>query len=134
MNHASKLTSPYPGLRPYQEDEKDNFFGREADCEILVDKLLSNRLTLLFAATGVGKSSLLQAAVMPQLKQPLGENLCVIYHNDWVLAPIDSLKESIIKGITTQNIPFNPQQTLPELLEFCTLFTRHPFGYYSGSI
>jgi hypothetical protein len=118
--------SPYPGLRPYREDEKDNFFGRDADCEILVDKLLGNRLTLLFAATGVGKSSLLQAAVIPQLKDSLGENLTVIYHNDWVLQPIDSLKNSIITGIKSQAIPVNEQQTLPELLEFCTLFTRHP--------
>ena len=52
----SKQSSPYPGLRPYREDEKENFFGRDADREILVDKLLSNRLTLLFAATGVGKA------------------------------------------------------------------------------
>lgn len=124
--HSSSDNSPYPGLRPYREDEKDNFFGRDADREILVDKLLSNRLTLLFAATGVGKSSLLQAAVMPQLKDPLGENLSVIYHNDWVLNPIDSLKQSIINSIKEQNIPLKEQQTLPELLAFCTLFTRHP--------
>lgn len=59
---------PYKGLRPYEEEDRDNFFGRDEDCRILIDKILANRLTLLFAASGVGKSSLLQAAVLPHLK------------------------------------------------------------------
>ncbi len=49
---------PYPGLRPYREDEYHKFFGRQADAEILIDKLLTNRLTLLFAASGVGSKQL----------------------------------------------------------------------------
>ena len=47
------------------------------DRKILVDKILTNKLTLLFAASGIGKSSLLQAAVLPQLKDPKQENLDV---------------------------------------------------------
>ncbi|SDZ75568.1 hypothetical protein SAMN05660964_00148 [Thiothrix caldifontis] len=78
------VIAPYPGLRPYHEDEQDKFFGRDADAEVLIDKVLTNRLTLLFAASGVGKSSLLQAAVIPRLKSPSGENLDVVYHIDWV--------------------------------------------------
>ncbi|MGB1258064.1 MAG: hypothetical protein ACPG51_19475, partial [Thiolinea sp.] len=69
---------PYPGLRPYREDERGKFFGRDTDTEILLDKVLTNRLTLLFAASGVGKSSLLQAAVIPHLKLKTGENLAVV--------------------------------------------------------
>ena len=65
---------PYKGLRPYEESDQRNFFGREAECKILLDKFLASRLTLLFAATGVGKSSLLQAAVLPRLKDSRQEN------------------------------------------------------------
>ena len=70
--------SPYKGLRPYEEQDRDNFFGRDEDCRILIDKILANRLTLLFAASGVGKSSLLQAAVLPHFKDPKEENLDVV--------------------------------------------------------
>ena len=81
------MKEPYKGLRPYEEADQDNFFGREVEKQILVDKILTNKLTLLFAASGVGKSSLLQAAVMPELKRPDRENLTVIYYNDWVEDP-----------------------------------------------
>lgn len=50
---------PYKGLRSYTEADEDLFFGRDAERAILVDKILADKLTLLFAASGVGKSSLL---------------------------------------------------------------------------
>ena len=74
---------PYKGLRPYTEEDKDNFFGRESEKRILIDKILTHKLTFLFAASGVGKSSLLRAAVLPALKRPARmdrEPLDVIYY------------------------------------------------------
>lgn len=117
---------PYLGLRPYQEVDQHNFFGRDNDCEVLIDKVLSNRLTLLFAASGVGKSSLLNAAVLPKLKDPLGENLSVTYHNDWVQSPLSELKDTIREVVPTA-WEVTAEQTLCELVSFCSLFTRHPF-------
>jgi len=72
------LQQPYKGLQPYEEENQKIFFGREQERSILIDKILSNKLTLLFADTGVGKSSLLQASVIPELKQPERENLDVV--------------------------------------------------------
>ena len=126
--------SPYPGLRPYREDEQDRFFGREADKAILVDKILGNRLTLLFAASGVGKSSLLQAAVIPHLKADAGENLSVVYSIDWVRdehsTPLSRLHDAILKALRedgTLPADAHPEAgTLAELLEFCALFARTP--------
>ncbi len=124
-------SDPYPGLRPYHEDEQDKFFGRDADAEVLIDKVLTNRLTLLFAASGVGKSSLLQAAVIPRLKSPTGENLEVVYHIDWVSEPVSSVRAAVLKALhTSGKLPEGAAdeagETLAELLEFCGLFVRHP--------
>lgn len=58
------MQAPYIGLRPYEEADQDKFFGRDMDRQILIDKILTHKLTLLFATSGVGKSSLLQAAVI----------------------------------------------------------------------
>lgn len=88
-------TNPYPGLRPYQVTEQTKFYGRDADTQALLEKILANRLTLLFAATGVGKSSLLQAAILPQLSSEQGLALDVIYYNDWVAPPVQGLQAAI---------------------------------------
>src|SRR5262245_15045766 len=90
---------PYKGLRPYEAEDRHNFFGRDVDCRILIDKILANRLTLLFAAAGVGKSSLLQAKVLTQLKDPQHENLDVVYYSDWVSAPLPTLKHQVLKTL-----------------------------------
>jgi len=118
---------PYKGLRPYEEIDQDNFFGRTVEKQILVDKILTNKLTLLFAASGVGKSSLLQAAVIPELKRPDRENLTVIYYKDWVNDPSVTLKNTLFESLTqTQQLSASDMlagmTTLPEFLHVGTLF------------
>ncbi|MFY9261264.1 MAG: HEAT repeat domain-containing protein [Gallionella sp.] len=97
-NHPEN--TPYLGLRPFTEAEKDKFFGRDEEIHILTDKILAHRLTLLVAASGVGKSSLLQAGVMPQLRASGMADL--IYHNDWAIDPARDLKHSIVKHFIQQ--------------------------------
>lgn len=125
-------TAPYPGLRPYREDEKAKFFGRDVDADILIDKVLTNRLTLLFAASGVGKSSLLQAAVIPHLKSKTGENLTVVYHTDWVSDPVLSVRDAVLQALRAEGLlPEHSEEAefgekLPDLLAFCEVFVRPP--------
>jgi|GEM_PF-3444276 len=110
--------SPYLGLRPFKENEQDKFFGRLPEIHILTDKILAHRLTLLVAASGVGKSSLLQAGVMPALRATGMADL--IYHNDWVLNPAEALKKTIVKHFIAQqrvNADYQADFNLP-LVEF----------------
>jgi len=126
--------SPYPGLRPYTEEQQGSFFGRGDDRKILIDMILANRLTLLFAASGVGKSSLLRAAVLPHLTDPKHENLEAVYYSDWVTEPLPGLKQSVIESLQVSghldesiNINNLGEQTLTEFFQFITLFTSSPF-------
>jgi len=122
------MSEPYKGLRPYEEADRDNFFGREADKFILIDKILANKLTLLFAASGVGKSSLLQAAVLPELKHPERKNLEAFYYKDWVATPSQDLKNGLIAYFYQQHHlgSLNNQWSLKELLQQGAVFTREP--------
>src|SRR5262245_51569173 len=61
--------SPYPGLRPFESNERDLFFGRDRDAELLSNKIFAARLTLLFGQSGRGKSSLLRTLLIPQLER-----------------------------------------------------------------
>ncbi|ONI71029.1 hypothetical protein ALI144C_51695 [Actinosynnema sp. ALI-1.44] len=62
----SRDVHPYPGLRAFQPDQARWFFGRETDLSVLMDKI-DHRTGPVFvvAPSGVGKSSLLRAGVIP---------------------------------------------------------------------
>jgi energy-coupling factor transporter ATP-binding protein EcfA2 len=59
---------PYPGLRPFRRDETDLFFGREAQIEAMLAKLESHRFLAVVGVSGCGKSSLVQAGLLPALE------------------------------------------------------------------
>src|SRR5579875_3633531 len=59
--------SPYVGLSYFTEDRAAVFFGRDAERTMIIGNLRAARLTLLYAASGVGKSSLLRAGVQSRL-------------------------------------------------------------------
>jgi len=59
---------PYPGLRPFQLDETDIFFGREEQVDRLLDKLEEFRFLAVVGPSGCGKSSLVQAGMLAGLE------------------------------------------------------------------
>jgi hypothetical protein len=60
---------PYPGLRAFLPTEADRFFGRDAEVEALLERLLAKgeRFLALIGASGSGKSSLVYAGLIPKL-------------------------------------------------------------------
>lgn len=59
---------PYPGLRPF--DRSEHFYGREEDLAWLLQQIdIPQPLLILSGASGSGKSSLLQAGLLPRLRQ-----------------------------------------------------------------
>jgi WD40 repeat protein len=63
------MTSPYVGLDYFGEADASLFFGRDAERTRLIGNLRASRLTLLYAQSGVGKSSLLRAGVAARLRE-----------------------------------------------------------------
>ncbi len=57
--------NPYVGLRPFEVDDRDLFFGRARDCREVKALWLANRLLVMYGASGAGKTSLIQAGVLP---------------------------------------------------------------------
>ena len=60
--------SPYKRLAPFEEHDSDLFFGRKADTERLLDAVRKNALVVVVGPSGVGKSSLVQAGLVPALR------------------------------------------------------------------
>lgn len=60
---------PYPGLRPFQEDEADIFFGRENHVDEILGRLEQKEHFLaVVGLSACGKSSLVRAGVLPALR------------------------------------------------------------------
>jgi energy-coupling factor transporter ATP-binding protein EcfA2 len=57
----------YPGVKPFETSEKDLFFGRDRDIKDLYDLIHLEKLIVLFGKSGYGKSSLLNAGIIPLL-------------------------------------------------------------------
>src|SRR5258705_1078757 len=64
---------PYRGLNPFQEADKDIFFGRQRLLELLLKKLQTTRLLFVVGPSGSGKSSLVLAGLIPALKNDIIE-------------------------------------------------------------
>src|SRR2546430_1803099 len=60
---------PYPGLRPFTQDEWQLFFGREVMVDDAIKRLLRRRLLVVHGDSGSGKSSLIYAGVLPTLHE-----------------------------------------------------------------
>jgi len=98
MNGAAArqaIVEPYVGMRPFEPDEAEIFFGRERDASLLVNKVLASRLTVLYAQSGVGKSSLLRVLAIPQMERD--EGAIVVHHDAWAGDdPLASLTGSMV--------------------------------------
>src|SRR5512139_1071945 len=59
-------TNPYVGPRAFQTGEK--LYGRDSEVQQLLDLLIAERIVLLYSPSGAGKSSLVQAGLIPCLR------------------------------------------------------------------
>ncbi|WP_079432573.1 WD40 repeat domain-containing protein [Zoogloea sp. LCSB751] len=71
MSNAATPTCPYPGIRPFREDEEYLFFGREAQVDAMVDTLARQRFLAVIGSSGCGKSSLVNCGLRPALHRGL---------------------------------------------------------------
>ncbi|WP_441261149.1 nSTAND1 domain-containing NTPase [Bradyrhizobium sp. 521_C7_N1_3] len=60
---------PYRGLRPFREEDEAFFCGREAFTNKLVDVVNKHNLIALVGASGSGKSSVVRAGLVPNLRR-----------------------------------------------------------------
>ncbi|MBI1221689.1 MAG: hypothetical protein GC180_03710 [Bacteroidetes bacterium] len=65
----SKTVNPFPGLRPFRENEAPLFFGRKRHVNEIYSKLIKNRFVSVVGNSGSGKSSLVRAGLIPLLNQ-----------------------------------------------------------------
>lgn len=89
---TSPVTAPYVGLRPYEESERDLFFGRTREAALIRNTILATPMTVLVAPSGAGKTSLLRTLVLPGLRELAAH---IVYVDDWSDTPIAVLGRAL---------------------------------------
>jgi len=57
----------YPGTKPFGADQQDLFFGRDDDIRQLLSRISLEQMIVLYSKSGLGKSSLINAGILPQV-------------------------------------------------------------------
>lgn len=130
MTEQTFRDTPYKGLVPYSEEDAPFFFGREAEREIITANLMASRLTLLYGASGVGKSSVLRAGVAHNLRQLAQKNLSehgaaefgVLVFNSWRDNPVEVIARRLDEALSPlvpdrANVPAEGLLEFPEILK-----------------
>lgn len=63
------IEHPYLGLDSFREEHERFFFGRHQEIQELFVRVKDNILTVLFSRSGNGKTSLLRAGLLPELRR-----------------------------------------------------------------
>ena len=96
--------TPYVGLVPYREEDFGFFFGRDDERRIVTANLRASRLTILYGPSGVGKTSLLQAGVVHDLREEVVTNaaaqaeqvpIAICSFRDWREHPLPALMNAM---------------------------------------
>jgi hypothetical protein len=67
MLELNEIHNPFPGIRPFEMDETNLFFGRDGQSDELLKRMQRTRLLAVVGTSGSGKSSLIRAGLLPAL-------------------------------------------------------------------
>lgn len=117
MSATSTLAFRYPGAQPFRSSQDHIFCGRAEDIARLHRSITLNELTVLYGESGLGKTSLLNAGVLPRFSEV---NLLAIsprfyaYNKNHKTNPIEVIRKYLINTFTTIEEPDkkNPAHTV----------------------
>ncbi|HEY3521431.1 MAG TPA: hypothetical protein VGK80_10400 [Rhodanobacteraceae bacterium] len=103
INHVDTVTldpeNPWLGLFSYSEETRAYFHGRDEEAAELARRVQRKLLTVLFGQSGLGKTSLLRAGLVPRLR---GADFCPVYVRiDYAPespAPSEQIKQAIFRA------------------------------------
>ncbi len=102
-----KNINRYPGLTPFETKQKDLFFGRDDDSEKLYAQIKLQQTIVLYGKSGYGKSSLINAGIVPQLiddKQIKPQMIRLGAYTGEQLSPVHNFLSKVGSNTTTDSI------------------------------
>ena len=69
MSSGHMKQSPFKFLDPYEKKDKDIFFGREKEIQLLYETTFKTNLLLIYGQSGTGKTSLIQCGLANRFRE-----------------------------------------------------------------
>lgn len=91
----TQIAEPYKGMESYRQEDADIFFGRDAEGQLLAATIAGSPFTVLHAQSGAGKTSLLNARVIPNLEAGGLMPILVRLQND----PVESVRTAVLLNL-----------------------------------
>ena len=95
--------SPYQGLKRFNLKDRDRFFGRDTLIARLFEAVNRSNLSLVLGASGSGKSSVVRAGLIPELKKSLESQ--TFY--DFIFTPNQDPFDSLYRCLLSEEKDYN---------------------------
>jgi hypothetical protein len=113
MIQRIEKTYRYPGVTPFTTEQANVFFGRMQDTDELFRLIKREPLVVLYGKSGLGKSSLINAGIVPECQKEKTYMPVIIRFGAWTedttLSPVETIKNALINS--------NKQSVLSRLIQ-----------------
>ncbi|MGQ0646277.1 MAG: nSTAND1 domain-containing NTPase [Gemmatimonadaceae bacterium] len=118
---------PYPGLEAFTADNRQYFVGRERDTQLLISNLYAAPLTVVYGSSGVGKTSVILAGVVPEVERE-GDAVIVVHRTWQDAARARSLGARMAEAVAgrTGHKPVNSGEPLDVVAQQLAVLARRP--------
>lgn len=121
---------PYPGLRPFNEEESIFFRGREDHIDKITSQLQEKKFIMLTGASGDGKSSIVYAGVIPNARAGFFK----AKFNNWLIAdfrpersPLTNMALTLAGKLGYSDIAFVEKELSFGFSSLIDLYKKSPF-------
>ncbi|MBL0052845.1 MAG: ATP-binding protein [Bacteroidetes bacterium] len=94
---------PFLGLRSFEENNKSQYGGRDTEIKEIFTQIKNTGLTVVFGKSGIGKTSLLKAGVIPELQKNLFFPMYVRIDFSSDKNPLFQLKDLVFQKLNEQD-------------------------------
>lgn len=113
MSQRTEKTYRYPGVTPFTTEQANIFFGRKQDTDELFRLIKREPLVVLYGKSGLGKSSLINAGIVPECQKGKTYAPLIIRFGAWTedttLSPVEIIKNALFSS--------NKQSVLSRLIQ-----------------
>ncbi|MBK8848398.1 MAG: hypothetical protein IPO27_18400 [Bacteroidetes bacterium] len=90
---------PFLGLRSFEEQNKEQYGGRDIEIQEIYTLIKNNGLTVIFGKSGIGKTSLINAGVIPELRKNFYYPIYIRIDFSSAKSPLTQLKEGVYEKL-----------------------------------
>jgi WD40 repeat protein len=106
--------NPYKSLAAFQEEDAEQFFGRETFVKLLIEKYQQVKILPLLGPSGSGKSSVARAGLIPELKQiDIRLKVLILTPTD---RPLENLANHLARLMTQDPFPIAKTKEFEDFL------------------